>query len=139
MRKTLAVCGQLLLLVSIAAAQHASSSWLRGSWEGTGYQTDENSTWTMKLRILKRKSGGRTFRIEYPSLNCGGRWIPVSLSASSGMFRELLDHGVDKCTDKGLVLIERKGTQLVFLYRIRGSRQITASAVLNRPAHSTAP
>jgi hypothetical protein len=40
MRKSFVVLGLLLLLVSAAAAQGKSKSWLRGSWAGTGYQTD---------------------------------------------------------------------------------------------------
>ncbi len=136
MGRSLAVLGLLLLLVPTAAAQRSKRSWLGGTWEGTGYQTDENSTWSMKLTIAKRKGGRRAFRIEYPSLNCGGHWKPIRTGLSGGWFTEVLDHGVDKCSNKGSVLIERKGPQLVFLYRNEGSRQITASAVLNRPGRS---
>jgi hypothetical protein len=128
-----AVLALLLLLVSAAAAQRSNRSWLRGTWEGTGYQTDDNSTWKMKLTTVKSKRGGRTFKIEYPSLNCGGRWKLLSINQNVARFRELLNHGVDKCTNKGSVLIERKGAQLIFLYTNPGNREITASAVLNRP------
>ena len=131
-RKSVAALGLLLLFVSSAAAQGNSRSWLRGTWEGTGYQTDDNSTWSMKLTIAKRKGGRRTFTIDYPSLNCGGRWKLLSSNQNVARFREILNRGVDKCSDKGSVLIERKGTQLIFLYANQGSRQITASAILNR-------
>jgi hypothetical protein len=133
MRKSLVVLGLLLLLISTAAAQRSSRSWLRGTWEGTGYQTDDNTTWAMKLTTVESKRGRRTFKIDYPSLNCGGRWKLLSINQNVARFRELLDHGVDKCSDKGSVLIERKGAQLIFLYTNQGSREITASAVLNRP------
>lgn len=132
MRKTLVVLGLLLLLASTAAAQDKNKSWLRGSWEGTGYQTDDQSSWAMKLTIKRSKGGRRMLSIEYPSLSCGGHWKLLSISGSQARFRELLDHGQDKCSDKGLVLIERKGRQLIFLYSNQGSREITASAVLNR-------
>ncbi|MEP6819169.1 MAG: hypothetical protein ABJA18_06515 [bacterium] len=132
MRKTLVILGLLLLLTSTAAAQRKSGSWLRGSWEGTGYQTDDQSTWAMKLTIKKSKGVRRTFSIEYPSLSCGGRWRLVSMNRTEARFRELLDHGQDKCSDKGKVIIERKGGQLIFLYSNEGSREITGSAVLNR-------
>jgi hypothetical protein len=128
-----AVLALLLLLVSTAAAQRSNRSWLRGTWEGTGYQTDDKSTWSMKLTTVKGKRGGRTFKIEYPSLNCGGLWKLLSINQNVARFRELLNHGVDKCTNKGSVLIERKGAQLIFLYTNPGNREITASAVLNRP------
>ena len=132
MRKPLVVFGLLLLLASTAAAQGKGKSWLRGSWEGTGYQTDDQSTWPMQLSIKRIKGGRRTFSIDYPSLSCGGRWQLLSINGSKARFKELLDHGQDKCSDKGLVVIERIRGQLIFLYSNRGSREITASAVLNR-------
>lgn len=132
MLRTLTVFALLLLLVSTAAAQGKSKSWLRGAWEGTGYQTDDNSTWLMKLTITRRRGGRRTFAIDYPSLNCGGRWKLLSINGSKARFRELLDHGQDQCTDKGVATLERIGRQLIYWYSIQGSREITASAVLNR-------
>ena len=132
MRTTLVVLGLLLVFSSPAAAQGKSKSWLRGSWEGTGYQTDDNTTWPMQFSIKKMKGGRRVFSIDYPCLSCGGRWKLLGVDGSQARFRELLDHGQDKCSDKGLVLIERKGRQLIFLYSNQGSREITASAVLNR-------
>lgn len=133
MHRTLAVLGLLLLLTSTAAAQGKSKSWLRGAWEGTGYQTDDDSTWPMRLTITKAKGRRRAFSIDYPSLNCGGRWKLLSINQSKARFREQLDHGQDKCTDNGRVVIERIGRgQLIFLYSNQGRREITASAVLNR-------
>lgn len=138
MLRTLTVLSLLLLLVATAAAQGKGKSWLRGAWEGTGYQTDDDSTWAMKVTITKRKSGRRTVLIDYPSLNCGGRWQLLSSNGSKARFRELLDHGQDQCTDKGTVTIERIGRQLIYLYSIQGSREITASAILNRTKPSAA-
>jgi hypothetical protein len=116
------------------AAQGKNKSWLRGSWEGTGYQTDSDgeSTWPMTLAIKRSKSGRRVFSIEYPSLGCGGRWKVLSSSGNKAKFREELNHGQDACANKGLVMIERIGGQLIFLYTNQGSHEITASAVLNR-------
>ena len=139
MRKTLLVLGLLLMFASTAAAQGKSKSWLRGSWEGTGYQTDDQSTWLMKLTIRRIKGGRRAFSIDYPSLGCGGRWRLLSINGNEARFRELLNHGQDKCTDKGLVLIERRGGQLVFLYSMQGVSEITASALLNRKRSASKP
>jgi len=117
-----------LLLSSAISAQTQSKIWIKGSWEGTGYQIDDQSTWTM----LFTARGGR-FSIDYPSLNCGGRWQLINLNAYRARFRERLDHGQDKCTDKGTVVIQRLSKkQIFFLYTIAGSREVTASAVLNR-------
>ena len=86
-------------LSSAICAQTKSNTWLKGTWEGTGYQTDDQSTWTMLLAAR----GGR-FLIDYPSLNCGGRWQLISINAYRARFKERLDHGEDKCTDKGIIL-----------------------------------
>ena len=117
-----------LLLTSAVCAQTKSNTWIRGHWEGTGYQIDDQSTWTMLLTAR----GGR-FSIDYPSLNCGGRWQLISINASRARFRERLAHGQDKCTDNGSVVIQRLSKrQIFFLYTIAGNREVTASAVLNR-------
>ena len=121
--------GLLLLWVfSAASAQSKSISWIKGTWEGTGYQTDDKTTWEMVLR-----ASGKRFAIEYPSLNCGGRWKLISVSASRARLREILGHGQDKCADGGNVLIQRLSrNQIMFLYSYKGDKALTASAILNR-------
>lgn len=117
-----------LCLNSTIFAQTKSNTWIKGTWEGTGYQTDDQSTWAMVFTAR-----GARFSIDYPSLNCGGRWQLINLSASRARFKERLDHGQDKCTDNGKVVIQRlSNKQILYLYKIAGSREVTASAVLNR-------
>ncbi|HVQ38928.1 MAG TPA: hypothetical protein VMS31_15425, partial [Pyrinomonadaceae bacterium] len=72
-------------ITSVVSAQGktGTTTWLNGTWKGTGYQIDSNETWTMKLTVR-----GRSYRIEYPSLNCGGRWIPLSMNQSRARFIE---------------------------------------------------
>ena len=126
--KSFGPCLLLLLACCVASAQSKSNSWIRGTWEGTGYQTDDKSTWEMVL-----KAGGKRFAIDYPSLSCGGRWQLVSLNAWRARFRERLDHGQDKCADNGKVLVQRLNrNQILFLYSNQGEKELTASAILNR-------
>ena len=126
--KSFGPCLLLLLACCGASAQSKSNSWIRGTWEGTGYQTDDKSTWEMVL-----KAGGKRFAIDYPSLSCGGRWQLVSLNAWRARFRERLDHGQDKCADNGHVLIQRLNrNQILFVYSNQGEKELTASAILNR-------
>jgi hypothetical protein len=118
----------LLLALSAASAQSKSNSWIRGTWEGNGYQTDDKTTWEMLL-----KAGAKRLEIEYPSLKCGGRWKLISVNASRARFREILDHGQDKCADGGNVMIQRLNrNQIMFLYAYKGDKALTASAILNR-------
>ena len=118
----------LVILVTLVSAQTKSATWMRGTWEGTGYQTDDKSTWTMMLQVR-----GRRFTIDYPSLNCGGRWSLLSLGAIRGRFVERLDRGQEKCADRGIVTIQRLNrNQILFLYSYAGERTLTASAILNK-------
>jgi hypothetical protein len=118
----------LLIVFAGVSAQTKSNTWIQGTWEGTGYQTDDHSTWSMLLTAR----GGR-FSIDYPSLNCGGRWQLLNINAYRARFKERLDHGPDNCTDKGKVVIQRLSKrQIFFLYTIAGSWEVTSSAVLNR-------
>ena len=126
--RSLGLCLLLLWASPVASSQSKSNSWIRGTWEGTGYQTDDKSTWEMVV-----KAGGKRFAIDYPSLSCGGRWQLISISALRARFSERLDHGQDKCADHGIVLIQRLNrNQLLFLYSNQGEKELTASAILNR-------
>ena len=126
--RTLGAAVLLLLLSSTFSAQTKKTRWLKGTWEGTGYQTDDQSTWTMRVTV-----GGRKVSIEYPSLNCGGRWQLISISGNRARFRERLDHGQEKCANSGNVTIQRLNPrQVFFLYSNAGTGVVTASAVLNR-------
>jgi hypothetical protein len=117
-----------LLLASGICAQTKSLTWIKGTWEGTGYQIDDQSTWTMRLTV-----GRRSFSIDYPSLSCGGRWKLIAIDGFRARFKERLDRGQDKCTDNGNVVIQRLSKrQVLFLYSNAGKREVTASAVLQR-------
>jgi len=116
------------MATSATMAQQKSSAWIKGTWEGTGYQIDDKSTWEMKVTAR-----GRRVTVEYPSLSCGGRWKLISINQSRARFREILDRGQDKCADRGNVLIQRLNRkQVVFLYAYEGKRDVSASSILNR-------
>jgi hypothetical protein len=120
----------LLSLTSVVSPQGktATRKWLTGTWEGTGYQIDNNETWTMKLTAR-----GRRYRIEYPSLKCGGKWVPLSIDANRARFIEKITFGLTDCVDNGNVVVERLSRrQIAYRFSNRGTREITASAILNR-------
>ena len=120
----------VLLALSFTAPISAQSkrSWLAGTWEGTGYQMDTNETWTMKLTVR-----GNRYTIEYPSLKCSGRWIPISVDSRRARFRERITVGLAECVDRGNVVVERLSPrQIAYRYVNNGERDVTASAILNR-------
>ena len=130
MSKTLAVLVLLIISTSLTCGQSRPRSmrWLNGTWEGTGYQMDNNATWTMLLTVK-----GNRYRIQYPSLKCDGRWRPIKFNRSSATFREILSTGVDVCANKGKVVIQRLSPrQIAYRYTNQGEADVTSSAILNR-------
>ena len=54
------------------------------------------------------------------------------MNSNQARFRERITRGQDKCALNGLVVLERKGGQIIFLYANEGARELTATAILNR-------
>ena len=128
MHKVILSCVIVLFAASALSAQTKPRNWLDGVWEVTGYQIDDNSTWTMKLTAR----GGR-YTIEYPSLKCSGRWIRLSFVEGHAVFRERITEGLSECVDHGRVVIQRLSRrQVAYRFSYRGSGEISASAILNR-------
>src|SRR3712207_2433192 len=99
-RFTIKLCLPLLLPTFLYGQPRGG--WLRGEWAGTGYQSDDDSTWAMRLTVSKNG-----YVVEYPSLGCGGSWKLVSISGGRAVFRERITKGVEKCAPRGNVVIER--------------------------------
>lgn len=128
MRRVVAIACLFFSLTVVVCPQDGSRAWLNGSWEGTGYQMDANTTWTMSF-----KARGKRYSIEYPSLNCGGTWRLISVNSRRAIFRERITVGRESCVDRGVVTIERlSGNQIAYRFSNAGTSQISASAILNR-------
>ena len=128
--KRLVLVAILLLLHAAGAVGQSRGSWLRGAWEGTGYQSesDDNKTWVMRLTVAR----GR-YAVEYPSLECAGRWRLLSLSRTRAVFRETITKGEEKCSQGGRVVLQRLNPrQLGYWYSHKGTSEYVASAILNR-------
>jgi hypothetical protein len=119
----------LLLLSAAAVGGQTRGGWLRGEWAGTGYQSDsDDKTWAMRLT-----AAGRVYAVEYPSLECAGRWRLLSLSRTRAVFRETITKGAERCSQGGRVVLQRlNARQLGYWYSHRGSSDYVASAILNR-------
>lgn len=119
----------LLLTLSTAATAQTKRGWLAGNWQGTGYQTDDNSTWAMQLDARR----GDKFTVEYPSLDCTGEWRLVRLTRWRATLTETITRNPDRCEPRGHVTLLRLGSgQLLYLYSYKDSPKVIASAVLNR-------
>ena len=116
------------LLAAGAVCGQTWGGWLRGEWAGTGYQTDTSTTWAMKLTAK-----GRTYTVDYPSLECGGRWRLLSVSSRRAIFRETITRGTERCAQRGRVVIERLNSrQLGYWFSQAGANEYTASGILNK-------
>lgn len=128
MLRIVAIVCLLFSLTVVVRPQSRNRTWLDGRWEGTGYQLDTDTTWTMSLTAR-----GRRFTIEYPSLNCQGTWRLISIDSRRARLRERITRGVEACADGGTVIVERlSGRQIAFRYSYAGARDVSASAILNR-------
>jgi hypothetical protein len=118
----------LILSTTFVVQAQNKAGWLNGIWEGTGYQLDDNSTWTMRLQV-----SGPEYMINYPSLKCGGWWKPIRITAWKATFREVLSFGQDQCSDNGRLVVERLGQgQIAYRYSRKGEAKVSSSAILNR-------
>jgi hypothetical protein len=127
MKRCTAALALLILSAAVTCGQ-ARGGWLRGAWEGTGYQADSESAWAMVLTF-----GRGRYAAEYPSLECAARWRLVRVSRTRAIFRETVTRGAERCAPRGTVVIERlNARQLGYRYSYQGSREFVASAILNR-------
>lgn len=129
--KLVSVAALMAVMVVVANAQGRGAR-PDGVWEGTGYQVDSQTTWTMRLTVRRG-----SYAIEYPSLNCGGRWRSLGTSGGRRRFREVITFGLSECTDRGTVTLERlRSGQLLFLYQDPAKREFNAAAILSRKKRS---
>lgn len=115
------------------ASDETNSNWLDGVWEGTGYQSNPKSTWTIKLTAQND-----TFIIEYPSLSCRGTWTLIEKGTEKARFKETITQGLSRCENNGSVLIEKiSDTQISFKYSSPNTRAVTSTAVLSKRGGKT--
>lgn len=106
-----------------------AAEWIDGVWSGTGYQMDISSTWTIKLTVNRSEN---LFRIEYPSLACGGEWRVIAFTSHSGRFVEKIVFGRDKCADNGTIVITRVDANHISFTHFYENRVMSAYATLTR-------
>ncbi len=105
---------------------------LTGTWTGIGKQSN-GSTWSMKFTV-----DGRGYRMDYPSLNCGGELQSLSRASGRWEFIEMLTYGKQRCADRGTVIIELVESRAAkFSYKNSRSNLVSASGDLTLMAAGT--
>jgi len=84
---------------------HPARFWMVGSWIGSGSQSGTGSTWPMHLTVDERGLQSWDYKIDYPSLGCGGYWTFDRGNGNTGSFTEHIVYGRDKCIDGGMVTV----------------------------------
>ena len=103
--------------------------WIQGKWQGTGDQVD-GQTWEVSLDASKLFN----IQIDYPGLDCGGKWKSVNKSENGANLREVLTYGLDKCDQNVEVVLSRvSDEQLKVEYYLKSySDKAIATAMLTR-------
>lgn len=119
-----------LFTLSGCKTKQSSIAILNGTWEGEAYQFDVNEKWSISLLCNMKKRG---YIIYYPSLGCGGKWILEEHSDNRFQFREVLNEGLDICTNKGKVeLVLKDQNTISFSYYWPTDEVLLATGYLYR-------
>ncbi|MEX3007069.1 hypothetical protein [Hoeflea sp. TYP-13] len=116
----------LLDLLSGAAADDASP--FSGVWTGTGFQGEHS--WSMRVTFAPEE-----VRIEYPSLECGGTWVPASRNSKhegEAFFHERLEYGHQACFADGFVRIRTTPSGIDYEWSRSAGSLVEATASLRR-------
>ncbi len=97
----------LTLLIGLSGCA-AAPKWMKGTWQGTGNQVD-GQTWEVSLDATKLSK----IQIDYPDLDCGGKWKMVNKTDNGADLRELLTYGLDKCDQNVEVVVSRVSDQQI--------------------------
>ena len=107
-------------------------NWLDGVWEGEGYQTDTNSTWSVRLTIAENN-----FAIEYPNIPCSGSWKVVDQNSGGGTFTEIITNGKSLCANNSRILLQKvSDRELSLKYSHENTRAVIATATLSKKAQT---
>ena len=105
MKKLTLLLGILFLFISSSIfAQNNSIEWLNGSWEGIGYQTNNQHRWSVEFEYDKNSQEAT---ISYPSLQCSGVWEFVSMEKNKAVFTEKITKGKSNCIDGSKIVINK--------------------------------
>jgi hypothetical protein len=100
-----------ITITNPSSQNSALSSDFQGVWEGRGYQYDTSQSWTIKTTIV-----GNQYKIDYPSLRCGGDLILLNRTANKLEYRERLTYG-NSCISNGkTVLTKTNANTLKFVW-----------------------
>lgn len=107
----------------------AKAYWSRLECSGVAYQNNIDEKWQVKIYEIS----ANYYRIEYPSLNCGGQLEVVTFDANQILFKESLTYGQSTCTNSGYVVLKKKDNkQFYFEYYWPSRDKLAAEGILTK-------
>jgi hypothetical protein len=97
-------------------------------------QPDSPATYTMRVRLRDGQVGDVVGEVDYPGLECSGRWILLGKPADKLVLREQIDEerGTATCTKTGELELTLTDAGMHFAYTRDGETEDTATAELVR-------
>jgi hypothetical protein len=106
----------------------SNNSWLKGSWTGTGYETNYDSSWEMQISFSERG-----YFVKYYSPDCTGKWIIEDIKSDKVIFREKLTTGMNECANNGTVVLSKfSDNKIRFKFYYQYSDDLAAHAFLTK-------
>lgn len=120
----------LLTILSGCKSQQIRNDNRSSIWMGEAYQYDIDQSWNVYF-IMDSKN--QIYTIDYPSLDCGGKWILMKSNENTLEFREKLNRGFSLCTNNGKIVLETKNKdEIDFYYYWPDDNTLSAQGVLYR-------
>ena len=95
-------CGCVTFSSATVTIKMLVPKWLNGIWEGTGYQWETETAWPMTF-----SAADNDYRINYPSLNCSGKWLLLNATLDSASYKEEITIGAENCAQGDTVRIKK--------------------------------
>lgn len=119
-----------VLLFSFNLNAQKKSAWIDGVWRGTGFQLNNSSSWSIRFEAHTKTS---TYKIDYGSLSCGGKWELQKIEKNRAVFIEKITEGKDKCINGNTIVITYVSDEyLSYTCFAPGSKKLDASATLEK-------
>ena len=110
MRYPFAIAISTLLLISASAGAQEIES-INGAWSGSSRPAPAGAT-GLAHRAIAMTISGNGGTVGYPDQHCGGMIARIGSGVSSGIFREHITYGADKCADGGTITVHVHNGQL---------------------------
>jgi outer membrane protein OmpA-like peptidoglycan-associated protein len=116
-------------LLALFSSVSANFEFFNGTWEGQGYQANDNSKWKVKYVIDGQTS---VFYFAHSDLECGGKSTLKNVFKNSIILNEKLSFGIKKCVDNGKTELRKIDNDTIkYIWRYKDGRQ-GAEGVLRR-------